>query len=107
VDDPLWVGAEAALQAKQITFGGCTLVKKKKNFPHIQYKEIQKGAVAKSYMRKGFLIYEEMRKYLIIYDFATALLPNFLIYMNKIFFFISALYHRTTTKNLFNTSVHF
>jgi hypothetical protein len=29
------------------------------------------GAVAKSYMRKGFLIYEEMRKYLVIYDFAT------------------------------------
>ncbi len=25
------------------------------------------GAVAKSYMRKGFLIYEEMRKYLVIY----------------------------------------
>jgi hypothetical protein len=37
------------------------------------------GAVAKSYMRKGFLIHEEMRKYLVIYirrslviyDFAT------------------------------------
>jgi hypothetical protein len=26
------------------------------------YKEIQSGAVAKSYMRKGFLIDEEMRK---------------------------------------------
>jgi hypothetical protein len=35
-------------------------------------KEIQKGAVAKSYMRRGFLIYEEKRKYLVIYDFATA-----------------------------------
>jgi hypothetical protein len=44
--------------------------------------EIQIGAAAKSYMRKGFLIYEEMRKYfpiyedlrrpLVIYDFATA-----------------------------------
>ncbi len=35
------------------------------------YKEIQKGAVAKSYctyMRKGFLIYGEMRKYLVIYE---------------------------------------
>jgi hypothetical protein len=31
------------------------------------YKEIQSGAVAKSYMRKGFLIYEEMRKYFPIY----------------------------------------
>jgi hypothetical protein len=44
------------------------------------YKEIQSGAVAKSYMRKGFLIYEEMCKYfpiyirrpLVTYDFATA-----------------------------------
>jgi hypothetical protein len=27
------------------------------------FKEIQSGAVAKSYMRKGFLIYEELRKY--------------------------------------------
>jgi hypothetical protein len=30
-------------------------------------KEIQSGAVAKSYMRKGFLIYEGMRKYFSIY----------------------------------------
>jgi hypothetical protein len=44
------------------------------------YKEIQMGEVAKSYMSKGFLIYEEMHKYLaiyeegplVIYDFATA-----------------------------------
>jgi len=28
-------------------------------------------AVAKSYMRKGFLIYEEMRKYLFIYEEAV------------------------------------
>jgi hypothetical protein len=26
------------------------------------------GSVAKSYMRKGFLVYEEMRKYLTIYE---------------------------------------
>ncbi len=39
--------------------------KEKKNF--LIYKEIQMGAVAKSYMRKGFLIYEEMRKYLVIH----------------------------------------
>ncbi len=32
------------------------------------YKEIQGEAVAKSYMRKGFLIYEEMRKYFPIYE---------------------------------------
>ncbi len=29
------------------------------------------GAVAKTYMRKGFLIYEEMRKYLVIYEEAV------------------------------------
>ncbi len=39
---------------------------------HHIYKEIQIGAVAKSYMRKGFLIYEEMRKYLIIYEEAVS-----------------------------------
>jgi hypothetical protein len=38
----------------------------KKNF--LIYKEIQTGAVAKSYMRKGFLIYEEMRKYLVTFE---------------------------------------
>ena len=43
-------------------------VKRKENFPLIQYKEIQMGSVAKSYMRKGFLIYEKMRKYLTIYE---------------------------------------
>jgi hypothetical protein len=44
---------------------------KKIFFPHM-------GSVAKSYMRKGVLLYEEMRKYLsiyeeplVVYDFAT------------------------------------
>ncbi len=46
------------------------LIKKKLNFPHI--KEIQMESVAKSYMRKGFLIYEEMRKYLTIYEEAVS-----------------------------------
>jgi hypothetical protein len=40
---------------------------KKENKIFLIYKEIQNGAVAKSYMRKGFLIYEEMRKYFPIY----------------------------------------
>ncbi len=31
------------------------------------------GAVAKSFMRKGFLIYKEMRKYLVIYEEAVSL----------------------------------
>jgi hypothetical protein len=30
------------------------------------------GAVAKSYMRKGLLIFEEMRKYLVIYEEAVS-----------------------------------
>ncbi len=54
---------------------------KKENQSFLIYREIPSGAVAKSYMRKGFLIYEEMRKYFPIYevagnlyDFATALL---------------------------------
>ena len=52
------------------------------------------GSGAKSCMRKGFLIYEEMRKYLVIYeeavslikyDFATA--PFWIsLYMRKILF---------------------
>ncbi len=35
---------------------------KKENQIVLIYKEIQSGAVAKSYMRKGFLIYEEIKK---------------------------------------------
>jgi hypothetical protein len=56
-------------------------IDKKENLIFLIYREILSGAVAKSYIRKGFLIYEEMRKYfpiycmrrpLVIYDFATA-----------------------------------
>jgi hypothetical protein len=36
---------------------------KKENKNFLIYKEIQMGSGAKSYMRKGFLIYEEMHKY--------------------------------------------
>jgi hypothetical protein len=36
------------------------------------YKEIQMGAVSKSYMRIGFLIYKEMHKYLTIYEEAVS-----------------------------------
>jgi hypothetical protein len=35
---------------------------KNENLFSLIFKEIQSGAVAKSYMRKSFLIYEEMRK---------------------------------------------
>ncbi len=61
------------------------------------YKEIQNGAVAKSNMRKGFLIYEEMGKYLTVYEEAVShiwlcncFFLNFLPYEEDlIFFFIS------------------
>jgi hypothetical protein len=49
------------------------LMKKKTKFSSHTYKEIQMGAVAKSYMRKGILIYEEMRKYLTIYSMRRTL----------------------------------
>jgi ribosomal protein S17 len=45
---------------------------KKENQIFLIYQEIQSGAVAKSYMRKGFLIYEEMRKYFPIYEEAVS-----------------------------------
>ncbi len=44
---------------------------KKENKIFLIYKDIQSGAVAKSYMRKGFLIYEDMRKYFPIYEEAV------------------------------------
>jgi hypothetical protein len=46
------------------------MVIKKENIIFLIYKEIQSGAVAN--MRKGFLIYEEMRKYFPIYDEAVS-----------------------------------
>jgi hypothetical protein len=55
------------------------------------------GSVANLYMRKGFLIYEKIRKYLTTYDEAVSnillcnrSLLNFLTYEDSfIFFFIS------------------
>jgi hypothetical protein len=45
---------------------------KNENKIFLIYKEIQMGATAKSYMRKSFLIYEEMQKYLSIYEEAVS-----------------------------------
>jgi hypothetical protein len=45
------------------------LIKENENF--LIYKEIQMGSVAKSYMRKGILIDEEMCRYLVIYEEAV------------------------------------
>jgi hypothetical protein len=47
-----------------------TLIKKKRKFS--LYKEIQSGAVAKTYMRKGFPINEEIRKYFPIHEEAVS-----------------------------------
>jgi hypothetical protein len=58
--------------------GGCTVVyvqqtvpcrhtDKKENQIFLIYKEIQNGAVAKSYMTKGLLIYGETFAYFLIY----------------------------------------
>jgi hypothetical protein len=44
---------------------------KKGNNIFLIYKEIQMGSGAKSYMRKGFLIYEEMLKFFPIYEEAV------------------------------------
>ncbi len=45
---------------------------KKENQIFLIYKEIQMGAVEKSYIRRGFLIYEEMSKYLVIFEEAIS-----------------------------------
>ncbi len=45
--------------------------KKEKNI-FLRYSEIQSGAVAKSYIRNGFLIYEEMQKYFPVYEEAVS-----------------------------------
>ncbi len=45
---------------------------KKENKIFLIYKEIQMGSGAKSYTRKGFLIYEKMRKFFPIYEEAVS-----------------------------------
>ncbi len=72
----------------------CCCTDKKEYKIFLIYKEIQSGAVAKSYMRNGFLIMYTrncanispyMRRPLVIYDFATA--PFWIsLYMRKIWF---------------------
>jgi hypothetical protein len=57
---------------KKSTFLKGVRTDKKENQIFLICKEIQSGAVAKSYMRNGFLIYEEMRKYFPIYEEAVS-----------------------------------
>ncbi len=71
---------------------------KKEHQIFLIYKEIQSGAVEKSYKRTDFLIYEEMRKYFSIYEEAVShiwlcncSIMKFLKYGEDfLFFFISA-----------------
>jgi hypothetical protein len=64
----------------------------KENQIFLIYKEIQSGAVAMSYMRKDFLIYDKMCKYFPIYEEAVShrlsncSTLNFLIYEENLFF---------------------
>ncbi len=51
-----------------VAWGSAPYTDKKENLIFLIYKDIQSDAVAKSYMRKDFLVYEEMRKYLPIYE---------------------------------------
>jgi hypothetical protein len=81
-----WNTAQKTVYSPQLKGVG-TLIKK----------EIQMGAVANSSMKKGFLIYEEMRKYLVmrrplvIYDFATG--PFWIsLYTRKILFSFLSVY---------------
>ncbi len=75
-----------------------TYTDKKENKIFLIYKKIQMGAVAKL-QRKDFLIYEEMRKCLIIYEKAVRQIwlcnwshLNFLIYEENLIFFLISVY---------------
>ncbi len=49
----------------------------KENKIFLIYKDIQMGSGAKSYMRKGFLIYEEMHNIFTIYEEVVIVIYNF------------------------------
>ncbi len=83
----VWVEKEHAVHQRH------TDKKEKKIF--FKYKEIQMGSVAMSYMRKSFIIYEEMHIYLTICEETVSYillcnwsLLNFLICEEKIIFFL-------------------
>ncbi len=61
-----WMPFQSILAGKY-----CRYTYKKENKIFLIYKEIQMGSGAKSYMRKGFLIYEEMHKFFPIYKDAV------------------------------------
>ncbi len=56
------------------------------------------GSVAKSNMRKGFLVYEEMHKYFTIYEEAVIVIddfaPDISLDMRKILFYFLSVYKK-------------
>ncbi len=65
-----WDRGRVLTASKQPLHISYTDKKEKKIF--LIYKEIQNGAVAKSYMMNGFLIYKELHKYLTKYEEAVS-----------------------------------
>jgi hypothetical protein len=101
-------------------------IDKKENQTFLIYKEIQMGSGAKSYMWKGFLIYEEMRKFFPIYEEAVSHIcmtlnpiplnchiyeENFILFfisvkkINKCSFFLSFLFRLVYCLFRFNRSM--
>jgi hypothetical protein len=62
------VKASRAILYKSNPMGiGCAYIDKKENQIFLIYREIQSGAVAKSYMTNGLLIYGEIFSHFLIY----------------------------------------
>jgi hypothetical protein len=86
---------------------------KKESQIFLIYKEIQNGAVAKSDMTNGLLMYGEIfahfliRKPFLIHDFATGSTLNFLIYEENLISFISAPYLNAGYERYSTTKVFF
>jgi hypothetical protein len=76
VSEPMPIlGFFLAIQYQAVQYSHCSNwlhADKKENQIFLIFKEIQNGEVEKSYMREGFLIYEDMRKYLPIYEEAVS-----------------------------------
>jgi hypothetical protein len=66
------VSRAQACGSPRLRYGGWWCADKKENGIFLTDKEIHMGSVAKSLMWKGFLIFEEMRKYLTIYEEAVS-----------------------------------
>ncbi len=97
------VSRAQACGSPRLRYGGWGCTDKKENKIFLIYKEIPMGSVAKSYMRKDFLIFEEMRKYLTICEEAVSHLwlcnrsfLNFLIYEENfiLFYHCDGLQHK-------------